>query len=508
MVHAPARSPQRSARGLRHLLVATAIVAVATLSASPALAASATWSPPVTTTSDQGQTVGAVTAPDGTITMVVESYTTGIMAVSSTDGGASWQTPVALGSGGDYAFRATIGMTSTGLLAIAWVESAADVRTIWIVLSADGGSTWSAPTSLPTVSSYVDDPTIGSSSALGVTVVWTEDTFDKLSSSTTDGGTTWSASTVITENLNSYGTATFAALGENDIITVYQELDGDTALYSIQSRRSTDGGVTWAPAVMVTDAWSGSLSNTRFNPVVSPATGSAVVFWSHRRDEGGTAIFAATSTDNGASWGSVIEIVAGVGSITYFDAAVVDDATAALVWHQEISGGSQVYYTEVELGATSGSVSVAVVPTLSAYADRLPTLTSFGTTRVATWFQEGEVDADTAHRSAVSCDGGATWRAATTIAAGDAVRVADAVVARRGTVVTALWSAYDADLDESRPVSSSIDDPCSVAVPIVDGPELAATGASDLGLAAFLAGFGMLVAGLAALGVRRASARS
>ena len=498
---APASAPARRRRRILSALAATAIVTLVGLGAAPAIAASATWSTPVAITADQGDTVGTVTAPDGTITTVVESYTVGITAVSSTDGGATWQTPVALGSGGDAAFRATIGITSSGLLAVAWVEETAGVRAIQVVISADGGSTWSAPFALPTVENYVDDPAIGSSSALGFTVVWSEDSFDKRASSTTDGGTTWSAGEYITQDRNSYGTASLASVGEDDIVVVFQEFYFDVG-HTIHSRRSTDGGVTWAAVVTVAPDYVGSnFANSRYTTVVSPSPGKLVVFWDD------PVLFAATSTDNGDTWGPVIEVSVGPDDARDFAPAAVDASTVAVVWHQSSGSGSDAYYAEVELDATSASTPVPIDPASTLFYDRQPTLTAFGTSRVASWFAEDESASDGTYGSAVSCDGGATWRASTTIASGDDVSSNNAVVARSGTVVAAFWSEYDALIDESVPLASVIDDPCSAPVAIVDDPELAATGPSELAIAVLVAALGMLAAGLAALGVRRAAVR-
>ena len=509
MLFAPAPSPRADRHARRRGAVTLAAVALAAaigLAASPAVAASATWSPPVDTTGATGQTVGAVTAPNGTITTVVEDYTTGIMAVSSTDAGATWQTPAVLGSGGDYAFRATIGMTSTGLLAIAWVEEAAGVRSIQIVISADGGATWSSPTALPTVLDYVDDPSIGSSSALGFTVVWTEDTFDKLSSSSTDGGLTWSASEVVTEGMNSYGSASLAAVGASDIVVVYQEFSSETSEFSIQSRRSTNGGLAWQSPVPVAPAWSGSLSNGRINPVVSPAPGSLVAFWSHGLPGGGDALFAATSTDSGATWGPVIEVSVGAGFLRDFAPAVVDASTVGVVWHQQADSGAEAFYAEVELGAVTASTPVSIDLSSTSFYDRLPTLTVFGSTRVATWLEEDRDD-QVSYRSSVSCDGGATWRPSETIAAGADVNSGDAVAALSGTVVTAFWSEFNDSLENYVSLASSIDDPCLVPVAIDEVPELAATGTTASVTAALVLGLTLLVGGASVVGARRATMR-
>lgn len=487
-------------RRLVSTLAATLIVTLAGFGAGPAVAASATWSVPVATTTDQGDTVGTVTAPDGTITTVVESYTAGITAVSSTDGGATWKAPVALKSAGDAAYRATIAVTSTGLLAVAWVEDTAGLRTIEIVISADGGRTWTDPTPLPTVSTDVDDPAIGSSGPLGFTVVWQEDFFDKRASSTIDGGATWSASTYISQDLNSYGTATLASVSLGVIVVVFQEFSFATG-QTINSRRSNDGGVTWADAVTIALAPGGSI-NSYYTMVVSPSPGSLVVFWDD------PTLFAATSTDSGNTWGPAIEVSVGPDDARDFAPVAVDASTVAVVWHPTSGSQSEAFYSEVELGATSASAPVSLNPASGLYYAGRPTLTAFGTSRVVTWFAEGQSSSGDGYGSAVSCDGGATWRASTTIAARDDVSRDDAVVALSGTVVTAFWSEFDSLIKDDVPRAAIIDDPCSVPVAQGEGGELAATGTNELALGVFFAALVMLAVGLAALRVRRAAVRA
>lgn len=491
----------RSRRRLVSAFAATAIVTLVGLGAGPALAASATWSTPVAITADQGDTVGTVTAPDGTITTVVESFTVGITAVSSTDGGATWETPVALGSGGEAAFRATIGITSTGLLAVAWVEEdTLFKRTIHVVISADGGSTWTAPTPLPTVSTDVDEPAIGSASALGFTVVWSEKYFDKRASSTIDGGATWSSSENITQDLNSYGSATLASVSLGVIVVVFQEFSFATG-QTINSRRSNDGGVTWADAVTIALAPGGSI-NSYYTMVVSPSPGSLVVFWDD------PTLFAATSTDSGNTWGPAIEVSVGPDDARDFAPVAVDASTVAVVWHPTSGSQSEAFYSEVELGATSASAPVSLNPASGLYYAGRPTLTAFGTSRVVTWFAEGQSASGDGYGSAVSCDGGATWRVSTTIAARDDVSRDDAVVALSGTVVTAFWSEFDSLIKYDVPRAAIIDDPCSVPVAQGEGGELAATGTNELALGVFFAALGILTVGLAAHRVRRAAVRA
>ena len=103
-------------------IVATAsLIALFSIGAAPAQAADLPWSPQVTVGDAYGDAGATAVAPDGSITTVAETAL-GITATTSTDAGASWQPSVPLGSGGDFAFRPAIGITSSGLRAASWVE--------------------------------------------------------------------------------------------------------------------------------------------------------------------------------------------------------------------------------------------------------------------------------------------------------------------------------------------------------------------------------------------------
>ena len=364
----------RSVRTISALVGTAALIALLSLSAAPAIAADAPWTTPVELADAYGDANATVVASDGAITIVSESAL-GIVAATSTDAGLTWAS-VLVGSGGDYAFRPAIGVTSSGLLAASWVESLSDVRTIWVAISADKGATWSTPETLPTVSSEMDDPVVASASASGFTIVWNEG-FAKYLSASTDGGVTWSPAQVITQFFNSYRSASLAPVGAGEIVVVFQEFDGDTAQYSIQSERSTDGGVTWGPKVMVGSDWSGSLGNGLYSYGVSPAAGTIVAVWSRGTDTG-EALFATTSTDGGASWAPQFDVSVENGSLRYFTVRAVSPTTVGVLWHYESPAGSTLSYSTVTVGAGTATPPVTVATSPSYGFDRLPAFSALG----------------------------------------------------------------------------------------------------------------------------------
>ncbi|MCY7301278.1 MAG: glycoside hydrolase, partial [Ilumatobacteraceae bacterium] len=468
-------------------------------SASPALASVPPWSAPVTVADAYGDAKASAVAPDGTITIATETAA-GIATVTSTDAGATWAPAVLVGSGGEFAFRPAIGVTSSGLLAASWVEETAGVRAIYVVISANNGAIWSAPVALPTVISSVDDPVVASSSASGFTIAWSEG-FDKLASSSVDAGVTWSAAQVLTQAMNSYGTTSLIPHGVGQIVVIFQEFDGLTALYSIQSKRSSDGGVSWGAIVPVSGSWSGSLGNGLYAVGVSPSAGNVVAVWS-RGVIGGDGLFATTSSDGGATWDSPFSVFSPADSLRYFDVQEISATSAGVVWHYELGADSVLGYSTVDIGASAASAPVTINHTLTSYYDRLPSLSTLDSVRVVSWYEDGATEATSGYRVSASCDAGVTWTAPSALAIGPDISSASAVTVVSGSVFTGLWGEQDSGPSGQSLRAASSSDPCAAVA--AANPMLATTGVEITPLVIFALAMFSLGAGLHAL--RRRSA--
>lgn len=485
----------RPARRVSAIVATATLMALFSIGAAPAQAADLPWSPQVTVGDAYGEAGATAVAPDGSITTITETVL-GITAITSTDAGASWQPSVPLGSGGDFAFRPAIGITSSGLRAASWVEETAGVRSIFVAISADGGATWSSPDPLPTVGTLLDDPVIASTSATGFTIAWSED-WDKYASSSSDGGTTWGAAQNLTTAMNSSGATKLIVTGPDQIVAVYQEFDGMTALFSIQSKRSTDGGLTWDSTVPVSGSWSGSLSSGLFVGGASPSSGTVVAVWAHNLAGGIQALFAATSADGGVSWSAPVTVSGTADYLRYFTVAAVDATHVGIVWAYELGAGSGVSYATLAIGASATSAPVTVTSTTTNFYNRLPSFSTVGSVRVVSWYEEAASAAESGFRVAASCDAGATWTPVVNLALGADVFERDAVGVVSGTTFTGIWNMDDVTPSTVSLQSSSTATPCAVAgYPIAGAAALAATGVepAPLGfLAAIILGLGAVV---------------
>jgi len=477
-------------RSVSALVVTTALVAVLSLSAGPAVAADAPWSAPVEITDSYGDANATVVAPDGTITVVSETPS-GIVTSSSTDAGLTWGPSVLAGSGGDYAVRPAVGVTSSGLLAAAWVESLNAVRTIRVAISADKGATWSTPQTLPAVSSDVDDPVVASVSASAYTIAWNEGP-DKYSTISVDGGATWSAPQVITQNMNSSNNADLVPVGGGAIVVLFQEFDGQTGRRSIQSERSTDGGATWGPKVIVGTDWSGSFGQSFYTYGVSPADGTLVAVWS-RGTGNGDALFATTSTDGGATWAQQFGVSPEVDKLRYFTVKAVSTTAVGILWHYATLDNAILSYSTATVGASdvSAPVTIATSPTLA--FDRLPAFSTLGDVRVASWGEFTRNSPTSGFRTSVSCDAGATWSTPAVLAIGQIARTDAQTSVSRG-IFAAYWHQRTAGPSGESLYASTLSGACGHVIPALaaTGAPLAPTGILALVIVALGAGLVVL----------------
>ncbi len=468
-----------TARRISLTAVALSMVAFMSLSASSAMATDVPWSPPVTVADAYGNANATVVSPNGTITTVTETAL-GIAAVSSTDAGVTWQPAILLGSGGDAAFRPAVGVTSSGLLAAAWVEENAGNRTIHVVTSSDDGAHWGAPIVLPSAGTDVDNPVIGSPDANSVTIAWNQNFFDKYTSTSTNGGATFSAPQPLTVSLNSYGSTSLVSTAPTTLTAFFQEFDGGSAQYSVKSRTSIDGGATWGSKVAVSGDWSGSLGNSIYLGLTSPATGMVVAVWTRGVTGGGDALFAASSNDLGGTWTAPVTVSATADSLRNFWVESVGGSSVGIAWYSQTGSKTTLQYATLDVGAIAVSAPVTVAETSStSYGQRLSLSTS-GTTRVVSWYQYGKTSATNGYRVSASCDAGATWTRPVALDLGSTISSNDAVTVVSGSTFSGVLSKSDSGASGSSLFSVSSTTPCDVAA--LAGSTLPATGLDVLPL--------------------------
>lgn len=235
-----------------------------------------------------------------------------MMFSKSTDHAVTWSTPIEV-SGKQWADKPWIGVSPSGTDVYIAYETNADV---WVAASHNAGASFAPAvklnndsgryrypnglevlpngTALLSASSYP-----GSQQQSGVIdiEIWR----------TTNGGTSWSRTILATPFSGvTWETSSTTALGSDATGNLVALYTGATTLGGnghVWVRRSTDSGVTWAPAV----EFGNGAANASFPAIAGGASG---VFRVHYADDrtGSWNTFYRSSTDGGATWTAEADI--------------------------------------------------------------------------------------------------------------------------------------------------------------------------------------------------------
>ncbi|HEY3249260.1 MAG TPA: sialidase family protein [bacterium] len=259
-----------------------------------------------------------------------------IFRATSTDGGSTFGAPVNLSA--TAANSTCYDWTSSGRAEfVAWTD-AVSVSNSEIMLrrSLDGGGTFLPAVNLSANAGQSLCPAIEVAGGGLVYVVWTDNTSGNdeiLLRRSVDGGATWTSA----QNLSATGSPSanpkLAAFGPN-LYVMWEE--GTAPSREVYLRRSTNGGVTFGPAVNVS-ASAGDSFRPRFT-VTGP-----VVYATYRDETPGNAdIFLRTSTNGGVTFGSAANLSADGGRSTS-QRIFVSGTFILVVWLDNTTGNDDVY---------------------------------------------------------------------------------------------------------------------------------------------------------------------
>jgi len=254
-----------------------------------------TWSEPVRVSDVGERSRSARLATVGGTTVLTwiqsDSGTDRVATSTSTDDGVTWSAPVLI-SGPDFD-ASSLDLASSGSgVAAAWTRGDGSDTRVEASSSVDG-VTWSAPTFLSTGGENAFDPRIASDGTRWVATWAVTGRFSRIDSATSSDGVTWGAPVTVSP---SGGLAPAITSSGSDIVVAWTENDG--ASNRVYTARTTDGAETWSAPVAVSPA-----GQPAQDAVLRSSTSSVVVAW--RLFTGsGTVIQVATSDDSGESWGT------------------------------------------------------------------------------------------------------------------------------------------------------------------------------------------------------------
>ncbi|MCX6667835.1 MAG: DUF2341 domain-containing protein [Euryarchaeota archaeon] len=278
-----------------------------------------------------------------------------IRFAKSTDNGVSWSYVNITASTAYAQNYPSIAINSTGGLHIVWdggVSSATAL--IREIHSSDGGATWTSPVTVsgPYTTRAQNVPSIAIDSNDNMYVVWyggnqaTANTQIRFSKST-NGGTTWSAPTNITTSIGAtYYLQQYPSIAIDNSNNLYVVWNGrysgasPGSLYHIRFSKSTNGGTTWSAATNISTL---TTAYDQLNPCIALDNANGIrVVWYGRAVAAiaQTQIRYTASTNGGTTWSASYNISRNIAYNQQYPSIAVDNGNNLHVVWQGLHAGS------------------------------------------------------------------------------------------------------------------------------------------------------------------------
>lgn len=220
-----------------------------------------------------------------------------------------------------------------------------------------------------------------------------------------------------------------AASGSNRFVVWEDSLGNSDIFFS----RSTDNGVTWQPAVNLSNNPGRSL----YPQIVVSGSSVHVVWHQDSSDYTSGDVFIRSSTNNGATWGAKINLSA-TGDVTTLEdheIAVSGSNVFVVWWELSDSGKGDVFLRRSTDNGATWKAIVNVSNNFSQSSD--PDIAAFGSNVYVVWDNWGGTgEHEIFFRR--STDGGATWKANVNISQ-NPTRSSEPEIAASGSNVYVAW---------------------------------------------------------------------
>src|SRR5262249_19989524 len=209
----------------------------------------------------------------------------------------------------------------------------------------------------------------------------------------------------------------------------YDNRDGQSQIYY---KRSTDGGLTWAPDLRLSPN-----AAKQEHPAIAVSRNNIYIVWHDTRD-GGFNIYLKRSTDGGANWEPDLRLSGGASAAHASIAA--SGSSVSVVWGDNRDGQAEIYTRSSADGGLSwrGEGRISELP----YDSWVPTVTVSGRNVYAAWVDTRDNNEEEYFRR--STDGGLTWGPIVRLTDNAANSWAPSIVASGGAVHLVWFDQQDA----------------------------------------------------------------
>jgi len=303
--------------------------------------------------------------------------------------GRTWIPPVRVNNDAT-AFAQTnpsLALDSGNNISIAWVDGRSMNQDIWFSRSTNGGQSFSAnvlvnlvTTNAQTEVRIAVDPV----DPLLIHAVWTDTRAagnpDIYYANSTDGGLSFNPSSRVNNDAGAAEQATpvIAVAPNRDVDVVWRDArSAGTKGTDIYAARSTNRGATWIyPATAWVNDDSGNVGQQ--DPTIAiDRAGTIYVAWTDFRNGPNPDIYAARSTNGGVSFGANVKVNDDVGPVWQFQPSLAaNDGKIAVAWADLRTGGSTNWdvYASTSLDGLTWSANVKLNDDSSAASQFQPTV--------------------------------------------------------------------------------------------------------------------------------------
>lgn len=347
-----------------------------------AASASAQWEQEQQLSTGGGSIYGqALAATGNTVHMVFGN--TDIRYRRSVDQGGTWSNVVPLGGG---SLHLTDPMAADGNdVWVVYLDNitvfsdwccARDSGNLWLRRSRDGGTTWDAPVQLSTSQSAFRYSLAYAAGRLHL--VWMDyrtGAWDTYYLRSPDRGDNWDAERVLASSMGVFGAERpqVAARGDSVHVTIWDDREPNppctpgTVTFAqcpdTVHMRSTNGGLTWGP---ITNVANGGAYFSGRNDIAVAGSGNVVInFNVDVAGEVGSKLFAVTSTDDGATWGTPVRLTFSANASDH-GSIIGGGNDVHLVWHDDRNPANrEVYYRRSRNAGVTWDPEEQVSPNLA-----------------------------------------------------------------------------------------------------------------------------------------------